>query len=144
MKQTGSNLKCFETYLISSPLLLSSLCRSGRVFKHSRSLRCRRMLEYCWKLLLQVSPGILHLCGRLQVYRWVLCRASPRTTIDHCYLLWFIVSGTDEVWDKAVENKKGAASFSFLFPPHFGSSPFVPGTECRKNWNLSNVPAGRI
>ena len=31
------------------------------------------------------------------------------------------------------KQKKGAASFSFLFPPHFGSSLFMPGTERRKN-----------
>lgn len=33
-------------------------------------------------------------------------------------------------------SKNGAASFSFLFPPQFVSSPFMPGTKSRKNWNM--------
>ncbi len=49
------------------------LCRFGRVFKHTRSLQCRWMLQHCRQLFLQVSPGILHLCGWFKVYRWVLC-----------------------------------------------------------------------
>lgn len=72
----------------SSPLF----SRSGRVFKHTRSLWCRWMLEHCWQLLLQVSPGILHLCGRIQVYRWVLCRngchTSPKRQWTALHLDW--------------------------------------------------------
>lgn len=31
-----------------------------------------------------------------------------------------------------------------LLPPFFGSSPFMPGLKCKKNWDRSNIPADRI